>query len=599
MTSSSIVPPPGNIVSVYWTITDSYGGMTKVMLRRTTMLAAAWKRKAQLLLLSGNDDMSEVRDRLKAEEVFGRKVKVRNPWEEFRTTPDRKLRSLVGDDIDEPRSIDDTLPYTGEIMAKRTNEAGVVVQTDRFRRNGTVYISHRRDMRTRGVIGGPRITVFGRRGDVIAEWSTATRFYQSWIDYVIGGTPTYLFSDSTFVGPMLADYRRDHVTTVQTLHGPHLRIGAETAFDALRPAMLPLVSRMEGYDVAAVLTRQQAKDMADADIADNVAVVPNAQPHVQAGALLDRDPTRGVLIGRLSEQKQIDHAIKAMSLARNPKTTLDIYGSGELHDELAEEIRESGVDHAVKLRGHDPHAKDHFNTASFSVLSSLYEGQPLVLLESMAAGCIPVAYDIKYGPASMIDDGVDGFLVPPGDTDALAAAIDRVSALSPEQLRTMRAAAMDRVKQFSDRAVTDTWAGALTRARSSKPPIADVACAAALTRVRSDDHGITIDFRVSSAGNRPIDSVRVVWIGRDESAFGRADATLYEDDEYLFSARLNPARLGVAGDKIVDLYVDVRVDGNPARIRLTVGDAELPTIADDVQVYATKFGNVSVRMTDQ
>ena len=73
----------------------------------------------------------------------------------------------------------------------------------------------------------------------------------------------------------------------------------------------------------------------------------------------------------------------------------------------------------VRLHGHDPHARNHFARSSFSLLTSRTEGQSLTIVESMAHGCIPIAYDIDYGPSDIITDGVDGFLVPAGRPDAL------------------------------------------------------------------------------------------------------------------------------------------------------------------------------------
>ena len=51
------------------------------------------------------------------------------------------------------------------------------------------------------------------------------------------------------------------------------------------------------------------------------------------------------------------------------------------------------------------------------LLTSRMEGLPLVLLEAMSVGCIPIAYDMPYGPADIIVDGVNGYLVEAGDIE--------------------------------------------------------------------------------------------------------------------------------------------------------------------------------------
>ena len=92
---------------------------------------------------------------------------------------------------------------------------------------------------------------------------------------------------------------------------------------------------------------------------------------------------------------------------------------------------------------------------------------PLVLVESMAAGCIPIAYDIRYGPSDVIRDGVDGFLVAEGDVEAMAERILRLQSMSPQQREAMRAAAVVRAAEFSDAAVTARWAALLAEAETA------------------------------------------------------------------------------------------------------------------------------------
>ena len=58
-----------------------------------------------------------------------------------------------------------------------------------------------------------------------------------------------------------------------------------------------------------------------------------------------------------------------------------------------------------------------------------------MLAEAMAAGTIPIAYDVPYGPADLIDHGRNGLLVPSGDQDALAAAVSRLASLPPRRRR--------------------------------------------------------------------------------------------------------------------------------------------------------------------
>jgi poly(glycerol-phosphate) alpha-glucosyltransferase len=113
-------------------------------------------------------------------------------------------------------------------------------------------------------------------------------------------------------------------------------------------------------------------------------------------------------------------------LAARPSARLDIYGDGPLKERLQAQIEELGVGGAVTLRGYTPNASDSLSSAAALVVSSNYEGQPLVVLEALSRGCPVVAYDVSYGLADMVEPGFTGELVLAGDIPALAAAIASV-----------------------------------------------------------------------------------------------------------------------------------------------------------------------------
>src|SRR5690606_15948269 len=131
-------------------------------------------------------------------------------------------------------------------------------------------------------------------------------------------------------------------------------------------------------------------------------------------------------------------------------------------------VKTLGVDEHVRLRGFDPDARTAFQRAGFSLLTSTSEGLPLVLVESMAAGCVPIAYDIRYGPADMIHDGLDGFLVPEGDIEMMAQRIVELQSMPAARVEAMRRRAIARAAEFSDVAVTRQWSRELRAAFDAK-----------------------------------------------------------------------------------------------------------------------------------
>jgi poly(glycerol-phosphate) alpha-glucosyltransferase len=97
-----------------------------------------------------------------------------------------------------------------------------------------------------------------------------------------------------------------------------------------------------------------------------------------------------------------------------------------------------------------------YRRASLSLLTSRYEGFGLVVAESLAHGCPVVSYDLKYGPADIIADGVDGFLVPSGDVKGLARRI--VEVLSDDGLHgSLSEAALRAAARFSPDAFVARW----------------------------------------------------------------------------------------------------------------------------------------------
>ena len=100
--------------------------------------------------------------------------------------------------------------------------------------------------------------------------------------------------------------------------------------------------------------------------------------------------------------------------------------------------------------------KEEYRNAAFLVLSSRYEGLPMVLLEAQAAGLPVVAFACKCGPRDVITDGVDGILVPEGDIEGLANGMKRL--MEDESLRrAMGAAAFQSSDRYDKERIMTLW----------------------------------------------------------------------------------------------------------------------------------------------
>ena len=147
--------------------------------------------------------------------------------------------------------------------------------------------------------------------------------------------------------------------------------------------------------------------------------------------------------------------VEAKRLLPRRRLMLDVWGQGPFEASLNTLIAKLRA--PVRLNGHSPQAADAFGTASYSLLTSRAEAFANVLIESMGRGCIPISYDVPYGPSDILTHGVDGFLVPDGDIEALAEQIAHVATLPQRELKAMRKAAYNRALDFNDEQAVQRW----------------------------------------------------------------------------------------------------------------------------------------------
>lgn len=131
-----------------------------------------------------------------------------------------------------------------------------------------------------------------------------------------------------------------------------------------------------------------------------------------------------LFVGRLVEHKNLPRLLQAFAqvVKQRPRTRLLLAGSGPLHDALAAQIGQLGLqDHALLL-GEQSEVPALMEAADLAVLPSLREGLSNVVLEAMALGRAVLSTPVGGIPQA-IDNGRHGVLVEPTDTDALARAL--------------------------------------------------------------------------------------------------------------------------------------------------------------------------------
>lgn len=173
---------------------------------------------------------------------------------------------------------------------------------------------------------------------------------------------------------------------------------------------------------------------------------------------------RVVALSRYDEVKQLDHALRAWAevSAEFPDWRLELYGDGPQRDELQALIERLGIAGSAALMGPTDDVEGVLLGSRLSVLSSLFEGLPMVLAESLACGVPAVAYNCAPGVAEIVTNGVDGRLVPPNRISDLATALRDVMG-DDALIDRMGAAGRRSVARYSLDHVMDRWEDLIAR----------------------------------------------------------------------------------------------------------------------------------------
>jgi glycosyltransferase involved in cell wall biosynthesis len=240
----------------------------------------------------------------------------------------------------------------------------------------------------------------------------------------------------------------------------------------LRGAMRRLYPRL---DYLVTLTEQDMHEyeklFAESPNRPRLAHIPNTVGDI-GGPQADLGARTILAAGRLTAQKGFDLLIPAFkrTASAHPDWRLRICGKGHLRNELQKQIDEEGLAEVVRLAGPQDMAKE-MATASIFVLSSRFEGFPLILIEAMSKGMAVVSFDCPTGPREVIRDHENGLLVPPLDVDALANAI--LELVEDEDLRRRCGpAAAETAGRYRIEAVGPQWEAlfeGLARERGLRP----------------------------------------------------------------------------------------------------------------------------------
>jgi poly(glycerol-phosphate) alpha-glucosyltransferase len=448
-----------------WGIPDQYAGMTASMLQRSRAFVKYAGVEVTILTYEHRNDYDPLRQRLSDTGAMIEGMRLANLWEDARLWDNEQLHRaaeqfrLPVPDWFEP--LGNRGVATGPMIQELRTEEGQFLHIDYFRADGSLLVSdqrHGEDNKERVVI------LYDASGKPLGATDQAADFYGSWLDTLPRDPVAWIIADSKTSANTLVRYQRPDVAKLHVVRGSHLKRDTGRPMGTLVRSRRRVMENLDAWDAVLFLTKSQKEDVeALLGARDNLKVIPNSRNVPDELTNVTRPTGRGVMLSSLVYRKRIDHAIYAMAKARGRrlfwKGKLDVWGRGPLKRKLNIRIKQRRA--PVRLRGHSPAAANEFAQASFSLLTSSAEALGNVLIESMGRGCIPISYDIPYGPSDIITHGVDGFLVPNGDIDALAERIANIVASSPQDLAPLREAGHRRALEFNDEHVMQLWSAAL------------------------------------------------------------------------------------------------------------------------------------------
>ena len=149
-----------------------------------------------------------------------------------------------------------------------------------------------------------------------------------------------------------------------------------------------------------------------------------------------------IAIGRLTYQKGFDMLVDAAVLLKNklPDWKIKIIGDGEDKEKLIDKIKQNDVADFINIIPPKMDVVDLYHSASIYVMSSRFEGLPMVLIEAQSCGLPIISFDCPEGPSEIIHDNIDGYLVEKNNINVLVEKI--VYLANNENLR----------KQFGEKA---------------------------------------------------------------------------------------------------------------------------------------------------
>lgn len=190
--------------------------------------------------------------------------------------------------------------------------------------------------------------------------------------------------------------------------------------------------------------------------ARHLEVIPNFST-MAVSRMADYKNKRVIAVGRLSAEKGYDRLLKIWKRVspQHQDWSLEFFGDGKLHHMLTNMIHDLQLLN-VTINPPTPHISEEYSKSAICVMTSHFEGFSLVLLEAIRHGLPCIAFDCPFGPASIIKDGICGYLIEENSIEQYA---QKLSLLMDQEdiWKSLSKEAIKRGEDFSVETVMNRW----------------------------------------------------------------------------------------------------------------------------------------------
>jgi glycosyltransferase involved in cell wall biosynthesis len=208
------------------------------------------------------------------------------------------------------------------------------------------------------------------------------------------------------------------------------------------------------YDRFVVLTNQDKESWKSHE---NISVIYNSVTNSDNEIVSSLMNKKILAIGRLTFQKNIELLVELWGeiSKKYPDWKLIIVGTGD-SQELCAKITKMNLGTVIELVPSTASIVDYYKESSMYLMTSRYEGLPMVLLEAQNYGLPIVSFDCKCGPREIINHGEDGYLIENGNTNDFIA---KVSLLIENEILRKEFGKNAKInsKRFSEKKIMKQW----------------------------------------------------------------------------------------------------------------------------------------------